>query len=62
MAYTVMLVVKESSCLCCNCWFASDKHLLTGMCRSSTMSQANFTAVADKVHRHLVLNHNMQGN
>jgi len=62
MAYTVMQVVKESNCLYCNCWFVSDKHLSTGMCRSSTVSQANFTAAADKVHGHLVLNHIMQGN
>jgi hypothetical protein len=26
------------------------------------VSQANFTAVPDTVHRQLVLNHNMQGN
>jgi len=32
------------------------------MCWSSTVSQANFTAVADKVHGLLVLNHTMQGN
>lgn len=32
------------------------------MCWSSTVSQANFTTVADKVHRLLVLNHTMQGN